>query len=495
MKKKLLSIPLFFISFSVFSQIVKDSELYKTIMSKDSILFNVGFNTCDIKQFETLTSEKFEFYHDIAGISDKKNFVNGFINGICANPKQFQARRELITKSNTLYVLKTNGKIYGVIQEGIHQFFEKQADKPETFGSSARFTHLWLLEGDEWKLSKSYSYEHGSRQLSNDKTPNFNDKKEVENWLLENKIPTLGLGIIENGKLKQVQVYGDTKSGISVPINTIFNVASLTKPVTSIITLKLISQNKWSLDEPLSKYWIDPEIANDPRTKKLTTRLVLSHQTGFSNWRWNNPDKKLRFNFEPGTQHEYSGEGFEYLRKALENKFKKSLQELADELIFKPLKMVDSQFIWNNNLDTNRLALGYNSDGKTYPIIKLTKPNAADDLMTTIEDYGKFLTSVMSQEGLNKQVFEEMIKSQVSTKKGKFFGLGFEKYDLGNGNIALSHGGSDQGVQTLFFIFPKTKNGIIIFTNVDDGYKTYVPLIQHYLGEEGQKIIDIETKK
>ena len=80
------------------------------------------------------------------------------------------------------------------------------------------------------------------------------------------------------------------------------------------------------------------------------------------------------------------------------------------------------------------------------------------------------------------------------TKKNKYFGLGFEIYELGNGDYTLSHGGSDKGVQTIVFILPKTKQGLIIFTNVDDGYKVYEPLLTHYLGDIGKKIFDIETK-
>ncbi|MBU2267599.1 MAG: serine hydrolase, partial [Bacteroidetes bacterium] len=147
-----------------------------------------------------------------------------------------------------------------------------------------------------------------------------------------------------------------------------------------------------------------------------------------------------------------------------------------------------------DHIDTSRLALPYYKDGNTYPTVKSTTPNGADDLMTTIEDYGKFLVSVMDSDGLSKQVFNEMITNQVASIRGKHFGLGFEKYDLGNGEYALSHGGSDKGVQTIVFIFPKTKQGLLIFTNSDTGTSVYEKIITHYLGEKGQKIVDIETK-
>jgi CubicO group peptidase (beta-lactamase class C family) len=322
----------------------------------------------------------------------------------------------------------------------------------------------------------------------------FDNNTKIEKWLKDNKVPTLGVGIIERGKLKQIKVFGEITKDVSAPYNTIFNVASLTKPVTAIVALKLISLGKWNLDEPVYKYWTDPDIASDPRNKKLTTRLILSHQTGFPNWRWMNENRKLAFQFDPGTKYQYSGEGLEYLRKALENKFKKSLQQLANELIFQPLKMYDTRYVWDKNIDTARLARGYDKNGKPYETVKNKTPNAADDLLTTIEDYGIFLVSVMNGDGLTKKVFEEMTSNQVASSKGKHFGLGFEIYDLGNGEHALSHGGADKGVQTIVFIFPETGKGLLIFTNVDDGYKVYEKLLTHYLGENGTKIFNIETK-
>ncbi len=494
MRKIFILICIFTTTYSAFAQVDKNSDLYKTILSKDSLLFNVGFNTCDIKQFEKLLSEKFEFFHDKDGVSDKNKFLNDLRNGLCGNPANYQARRELITENTEIYALYNKRNLYGAIQVGVHQFFEKQLNKPEKFGSSAKFTHVWLLENGEWKLTKSLSFEHQEKLLDKSKSSIFDNDIAIEKWLKENKVPTLGLGIIENGKLKQVKVYGEIKKGVSASYNTIFNVASLTKPVTAMVALRLASLGKWNLDEPVFKYWTDPDIAKDPRNKKLTTRIILSHQTGFPNWRYLNKDKKLNFQFDPGTSYQYSGEGLEYLRKALENKFHKTLDQLANELIFKPLKMNDTRYIWDKNVDTTRLAIGYDKDGNAYETIKNRTANSADDLLTTIEDYGKFLVSVMNGEGLTKKVFDDMTTHQIATKNGKHFGLGFEIYNFDDGNTALTHGGADKGVQTIVFIFPKTKQGLLIFTNVDDGYKVYEQLLIQYLGDYGKKIFEIETK-
>lgn len=316
-----------------------------------------------------------------------------------------------------------------------------------------------------------------------------NAQPELEKWIKENNIPVLGLGIIDKGKLSKIEVFGDIKPNEKAPYNTLFNVASLTKPITAIVALKLVSQGKWNLDEPLINYWIDPDIKNDSRNQLLTTRFVLSHQTGFPNWR----DSKLEFMFIPGTQYQYSGEGYEYLRRALISKFKKSLNELATELIFEPLKMHDTNYIWDKNTDEARVALGFDKKGNAYKTYKPQTENAADDVLTTIKDYGTFLSSVMAGKDLSDEVFQEMQSNQVASKNGKHFGLGFEKYDFKDGNYALSHGGTDKGVQTIAFIFPKTKQGILIFTNVDDGYKVFEKILIDYLGDYGREIVEIET--
>ncbi|MDQ1854925.1 serine hydrolase [Chryseobacterium sp. WLY505] len=493
-KFSMFILPFFMLFMSVMqAQTEKKDPLYKTIMSKDSLFFSVGYNTCNIKQMENLLSDSFEFYHDKGGFEDRKNFIIDFKNGLCKSPETYQIKRVLVDKSTEVYPMYKEGKIYAAIQNGDHLFYEKMGNQAEKLVGEAKFTHLWILENNEWKLKNSLSFNHHPKQTTDSETM-FDNDQSMQSWLKENNIPTLGLGIIEHGKLQQVKVFGEIRKGIPAPHNALFNVASLTKPVTAMVALRLISSGKWKLDEPLDTYWIDPDISNDPRHTKLTTRMILSHQTGFPNWRWMNADKKLNFQFDPGTKYQYSGEGFEYLRKALEKKFGKTLEQLAQELIFQPLKMKDTSYIWDKNTDETRFITGYNEKGETYPIEKSNTANAADDLHTTIEDYGNFMISIMKGKNLKPEIFQEMVKMQVKTKENKYFGLGFEIYDLGNGDYALSHSGADKGTQCITIVLPKSGRGIVIFTNVDDGYKAYEKLVHHYLGKDGKKIVEIETR-
>ncbi|PZU82812.1 MAG: serine hydrolase [Chryseobacterium sp.] len=468
------------------AQIDKNSSLFLELKKQDSIFFERGFNNCDIAYLEKSVDDNLKFYHDKGGSQDKKLFLERTKQNICGNPNQ-KPIRKVIENSLEVFPLYNNGELYGAIQSGEHRFYIREKGKQDALGGQAKFTTVWTKKDGNWVMSDILSYDHGEAKLED--TDN-----SIEQLLKDNHIPTLGLGVIEDGKLTQIKVYGTLNGKTSASYNSLFNVASLTKPVTAMTVLRLISLGKWNLDEPLYKYWTDPDIEKDARHKKLTTRLVLSHQTGFPNWRWMDKDNKLKFEFDPGTKYQYSGEGFEYLRRAIENKFHKSLEQLAKEYVFQPLEMNDTSYIWNEKEDADRIVIGYDKDGKAYDVVKNKTANAADDLITSVEDYSKFLIAVMNNELLSNSVFEAMKSNQVQTKMSKYFGLGFEIYDLGNGEIALSHGGSDKGVNTIVFILPKTKQGLVIFTNVDDGYKVYEPLINQYFGKIGKKIIDIETK-
>lgn len=495
MTKSFFFILLFTLLFCASSkaQFDQKSDVYQNILTMDSLLFNVGFNTCDVSQFAVLLSSDFEFIHDKDGVLNKSEFLSAFNTGLCSSPKNYQSRRELIQESSEIFPLYKNNVLYGAIQSGNHRFYETISNEQEKYAGTAKFTHVWTLVQDEWKLMRSYSYDHQAADRPKSSSSLFENHLEIENWLKENKIPTLGVGVINAGELQEVKVFGELKKGSPAPYNTLFNVASLTKPITALVCLQLASRNEWDLDATISNYWIDPDVAQDPNSKKLTTRHILSHQTGFANWRGNNTDGKLHFEFAPGTKYQYSGEGFEYLRKALEAKFGKSINELADELIFRPLGMSSTSYVWNEQTDSLRYAPGYASEGLPYPPERYRNANGADNLLTTIDDYGKFLCSVMKGEGLTQKVFEDLSTPQVATKNRKYFGLGFELYALENGEYILSHGGSDEGCQTIFFLLPKTKQGLLIFTNVDDGHKVYEKILKHYLGEVGQQIIDIET--
>ena len=327
---------------------------------------------------------------------------------------------------------------------------------------------------------------------------NFEDK--INNWLVEYNVPAVGIGIIENGEVTFVKVFGELKKGVPAPDNTIFGVASMTKPVVAMLTLKLVEAGQWDLDEPLFHYWVDPDVANDPRHKKLTTRHVLRHQTGFLNWRSNLPTKKLAFEFEPGTDSYYSGEGFVYLQRALENKFKKSLAQLSDSVLFKPLGMKDTRYYWDENMDESRFALWHDRDGNLYssakPPGKSITSYAAGGLLMTVEDYCKFGIDVINGAGLSTDLFNDMISVPIQGKTKKHHGQGLSWFvvrDLPDGEYALEHSGSSRGIKTQAVFLPKSKRGIVVLTNGDMGMSVYMNVIKESLNI-GETILDYMFK-
>lgn len=293
----------------------------------------------------------------------------------------------------------------------------------------------------------------------------------------EHHVPAVGIGVIESGQVRAVKVYGDL-DGKSAPENTLFNIASLTKPLVSTLTLKLVSQGNWKLDEPLSNYWTDPDVEADPRHLKLTTRHVLSHKSGLPNWRGHEPGNKLSFAFEPGTEWKYSGEGFEYLRQALEHKFKIPIDVLADSLLFKPAGMSDTRFYWDQHVDPARYANRHGADGTPYEVETWTTANASNLVLTTVNDYCKFGIDVLNGSGLTMEMAAEMVKTQAKLNNGNAFGLGWVIVSgLINDEYALVHTGRNPGINAIIVLLPKSKSGIVIFTNGDNGDQLYKTLI------------------
>ncbi|WP_298545634.1 serine hydrolase [uncultured Aquimarina sp.] len=327
------------------------------------------------------------------------------------------------------------------------------------------------------------------------KEVSFDFEKTLPTWQQEYKVPAVAVGIIKNGKVSYAKVFGEQRIGVPANHKSIFTVASLTKPIFATVALHIISQGDLSLDEPLYKYHLDPDLKVDTHLKKLNARFVLSHQSGFVNWRNMSPSKKLAFNFEPGSQYLYSGEGYEYLRKAITNKMRKSLPQFAEDLLFEPLGLKNISFTWNPNWDMDKVVYPYNKNYEEFEYVPRTELNAAAGLLTTIEDYTKICSYILNGAGLPESLFNDMMTPQVKVKENLFYGLGWEVIpELSNGESVIMHSGDENGIKTFVVLLPKSKNGMVIFTNADQGFKVYQKIITSYL-DEGEEIFEIKSKK
>ncbi|MAO09035.1 MAG: DUF4440 domain-containing protein [Alteromonas sp.] len=145
------------------AQETSNSELFKILQEKDSLLFNRAFNHCESFWLEELIAKDFEFYHDQGGINDSKEaFLKTMKEGICHPNNPIKSRRQLLKNTLKVYPLYDNGKLYGALQKGEHEFFQASANEVERKTSKALFSHLWILENNEWKLKRVFSYNHTS---------------------------------------------------------------------------------------------------------------------------------------------------------------------------------------------------------------------------------------------------------------------------------------------------------------------------------------------
>lgn len=478
------------------AQISKDSNLFIQLKKTDSLFFEEGFNKCNFEILETYIPNDFEFYHDENGTQNKEQFFTGFRESICSNTKR-KPIRKIVEESLEVYRLKNNGETYGAIQKGIHLFYIKEPNKELYLTNIAKFTSVWNLESGEWKLSRVLSYDHkepnksyGQKFDANYPLPLFDDDTKISELLSQHKIPSIAIGYIEEGKLKQLRSFGTQKQGVPASVNSIYKVASLTKPVTAIVVLKLIENGDLKLDEPISKYYIDPDIKNHSFLNKLTTRHILSQQSGFPNWRYLTESNKLDFEFEPGTKFQYSGEGFEYLRKVIEHKMKKTFEQIASEVLFSPLGMDDTYFYWTSEINETDYAFEHDENGKLIQLEKYYTTNTAANLMTTVNDYSKFLIHIMNGAGLSGNLYSEFLKPQVNEKKGIDRNLGMQLLsNLPNNETAIMHTGGDYGTKAIVIMLPKTKRGLVLFSNSENGMVLWQKIISEYFGVVGEEIV------
>jgi CubicO group peptidase (beta-lactamase class C family) len=318
--------------------------------------------------------------------------------------------------------------------------------------------------------------------------------RSVGQWLKKFDVPSVAVAYIENGKLAWTAVYGDQGPGVPATEKTLYNVASLTKPISAGLILRLVSAGKMSLDEPISAFWIDPDVKDNPWHKLLTPRLCLSHQTGFANWR-TQTNNVLTFQWEPGTRTGYSGEGYDYVARFAEKKMAMPFEQLAQQYVFDPIGMRDTAYS-PRDWYIGRLAVAQGPKGEVKPATQSTW-SAADLLRTTIGDYASFVASVMNKDGLTNKIAAEQLTStrnlagreqleklcaeakvsSASDCKGTAgMGLGWEVLSL-NDETIIDHSGSDWGVHTLVFFLPQRKFGMVVFTNGENGAKVIKEIV------------------
>jgi CubicO group peptidase (beta-lactamase class C family) len=321
----------------------------------------------------------------------------------------------------------------------------------------------------------------------------FPSKSELEALMRENKVPGLSFVIIENAEITSHMELGlkNAQKKDLIDEETIFEAASLSKPVFTYGILKLVEDGKLNLDRPLAEYLCYPDIKNDERINFITPRMVLTHTGGFPNWRPKN--EALKIHFRPGERFSYSGEGFLYLQKVVEHISGLSLEEYTQKNVFIPLGMIHSSFIWSND---SKKAAGHNADGSPIENQREVPQNAAFTMHTNPQDYVKFVIAILKGVGLNSKTINEMLRPQIKVQEGSTNSIENYTGQLSNSvswglgwgiqctemEDSFWHWGDNGGFKSFILGSKSNKNAIIIFTNGSNGLTVISEIIKKYTG-------------
>ncbi len=310
--------------------------------------------------------------------------------------------------------------------------------------------------------------------------PNFNpsDTLEIDKVFKEimhhYSIPGLQLALIKDGEVVYIKNYGYANSyeRKMVPTDALFDAGSVTKPVFALLVMKLVEEGIIDLDYPLYKYLPYEDIAHDTTYHQLTARHVLSHRTGFPNWR----NGQLNFINSPGT-FGYSGEGFVYLSNVVEKLTEMNIESLLLKYIIEPLDMKDTYFTTNKTV-IKHLTFGH--DDKYTSALRVTEtPNMAYSMHTHAKDFSKFIISLMNRNLIDKSTYDKMFSKQIdipenwseaNTDWKQGFGLGYQlKYSpLG---FAYGHSGRNGGYDCSFEVYDDAGVAYVFFTNSSNGFR------------------------
>lgn len=342
-------------------------------------------------------------------------------------------------------------------------------------------------------------------------------EKNIKILIKEANVTGLAVSIFNENKVTYQKAFGyanqETKD--TLDINHIFYGASLSKAVFGYLIAQLANKNKIDLDIPINSYFdvelpeisIDKDfrrlddLSMDERYKQITTRMCLSHTTGLPNWRWiNNPDEKLRIQFSPGTKYSYSGEGIMLSQWVVEHITEKNLEDLANEMIFKPLQMNNTGYLWRNEFKEH-FCYGHTVEQKKLPKdIETEDAAAAGSMQTTLVDYSKFLEHILKLHSKDSDITKTMFHPNIKINSKAQFGPFSNEVSDENDNIELSYGlgwgllksdygigafkeGHSEGFQHYSILFPEKNIGVLIMSNSENAESIFKELLEITIGD------------
>jgi CubicO group peptidase (beta-lactamase class C family) len=309
----------------------------------------------------------------------------------------------------------------------------------------------------------------------------------------EYKVPGLSITVVSDGKIRWSKGYGIANSEIQSLINheTLFQAASISKPITALAILKLYEEGKIDLDEDVNIYLKRWKISDNEFTQdqKVTIRRLLTHTAGvsvhgFPGYASNEvlPELEAVLNGEgntnpivvnqiPGQNWRYSGGGYTILQLLIEDVSGQPFTAYIKENILLPIGMNRSTF--SHAIDTisnNNISAAFNSDGEMIMGLWHNYPElAAAGLWTTPSDLAKYCIEIQEiLDGKENGVLEKSTVEMMLTNDGNDWGLG-PSLSWDGDTLRFGHGGKNAGFTNRFTAFAYRGNAVIIMTNGDNG--------------------------
>jgi CubicO group peptidase (beta-lactamase class C family) len=317
------------------------------------------------------------------------------------------------------------------------------------------------------------------------------------------RVPGLQIALIDDGAVAWEQGFGttNTSGGDPVTTDTIFEAASLTKPLFAYAVMMLVEEGVVDLDRPvvdvaseerIEEFLGHPVDADGFRAdwfRAITPRHILSHSAGMAHGERGNPYPLF---FEPGTDWKYSADGYVLLQWTIEEITGLGLDEIIAAKVLGPLGMERSSMVWRDAYETT-MANGHELYGSPVPFRKRTEPNAAASLYTTAGDYARFAAAVIKGEGLEPTTADEMLRWVVDmaddSRVGWSLGFGLQRDDRG----AAFWQWGDYGVFRNYVIADREqRSGVVYLTNSFNGLAVCGEVVAASLGREALGNAELE---
>lgn len=276
---------------------------------------------------------------------------------------------------------------------------------------------------------------------------------EAARLMKSGNVQGMALAVIQDGKIVHVAAYGhrNVAHGLPLTTDTVMYGASLTKTAFTYLLLQLVDEGRLDLDasvadllpRPLPEYDSEDydytDLAGDERWRALTPRILLTHTSGFANFRWLEPDRRLRFHSQPGTRYGYSGEGFYILQLILEEGLGLDVGKEMQARVFDRFGMTNTSMTWRSDFAGN-LADGYGRDGSMEPHDERSSVSAAGSMDTSIADQARLWAGIVRGDGLSAASRAELVRPQVQITSAHQFPTLAQELEPNNREIGLAAG-------------------------------------------------------